>query len=81
MGDLHVQINLARNNKSSWLQQAADYRELHARAQSLGRISSHLIRANDATARANAIQGQMDAAQVLMEKLRQQRAEVMSSTN
>lgn len=75
IGDLSVQMRLAAQNKNSWLQQAEDYRSLHARAQIMGRASSHLIKANDATSRANAIQSQIDAAQVTMEKLRQQREE------
>lgn len=78
MGELAVQIRLAIQNKSSWIQQADDYRSLHYRAQALGRSSSHLIRANDATSRANAIQSQIDAAQLTMEKLRQQRNEAQS---
>lgn len=75
IGDMSVQIRLAMQNKNSWLQQAEDYRSLHARAQIMGRSSSHLIKANDATSRANAIQSQIDAAQIAIEKLRQLREE------
>ena len=78
MGDLRVQINAASANKTSWLSQASDYRALHERAQLMGRVSSHLIRANDATNRANACQAQIDAGNAALEKLRQLAEEAKS---
>lgn len=73
MAELQVQTEIAERSRDEWKKQAEDYKNLHRRAQALGRISSHLIKANAATERANQIQTQLDSAKLLMEKLRQER--------
>jgi hypothetical protein len=60
---LQLQIDQARRTQQTWNQKAQEYRTLHARAQYLGRSSSHLIKAEEAAKQSVAIEQQIHRAE------------------